>query len=305
MNILVTNAFPQKIPTHSWSTPTGGGGRVVLLRAPRISKKAGRHPPPPLGEGIQATEKRLGPGTIHNRRLRWQGLTPGQSGKAGPTDVVRAGTALVWSGNTGLRRSTEAFIGGMSSRTPARRKELKGPWEQRHTESSPQRAAHQQLLEWGPTESHPKRGSQGAYGVLDRRESPGGGGTHNPAPKTHTAHTVRIERHPAPNDFLNGVLLIVGLTSCFDQCLPACLCICSGLGLLVSSRCVFMFLCAHAHSLSRPSPFPSDRTPQKGTQCSTLYSARRSPSQHFGVAVLSAPPQGSLRRGFALSIARA
>ena len=37
---------PPKRPTHSWPTPTQGGGRVFPLRAPRISKKAGRHPPP-------------------------------------------------------------------------------------------------------------------------------------------------------------------------------------------------------------------------------------------------------------------
>ena len=49
------------MPTHSWPTPTGGGGGgVIPLRAPRISKKAGRHPLPPWGRVSKPPKKGLG-----------------------------------------------------------------------------------------------------------------------------------------------------------------------------------------------------------------------------------------------------
>ena len=44
MKILLTNIVPQK--GQLGLPPPQGGGRVFPLRAPRISKKAGRHPPP-------------------------------------------------------------------------------------------------------------------------------------------------------------------------------------------------------------------------------------------------------------------
>ena len=57
MEIMLTNIFPKKCQPTLGLPPPGGGG-VIPLRAPRISKK-GRQAPPPLGEGIQATKKRL------------------------------------------------------------------------------------------------------------------------------------------------------------------------------------------------------------------------------------------------------
>jgi hypothetical protein len=71
MKILLTNSFPKKSQPTLGPPPPGGGG-VIPLRAPRISKKAGRHPPP-LGEGIQATKKRLaqGVGTIDETKSPW------------------------------------------------------------------------------------------------------------------------------------------------------------------------------------------------------------------------------------------
>ena len=44
-------------PLLAYPHQGGGEGGVIPLGAPRISKKAGT--PPPGGEGIQATEKRL------------------------------------------------------------------------------------------------------------------------------------------------------------------------------------------------------------------------------------------------------
>ena len=62
MKILLTNIVPQKGQPTLGLPPPRGGGWVFPLRAPRISKKAGRHPP--LGEGVRATKKRL---EVHTR----------------------------------------------------------------------------------------------------------------------------------------------------------------------------------------------------------------------------------------------
>ena len=58
MNILVTNVFPKKSPPTLGLPPPGGGGGGSAEGTQNFKK--GRQPPPPLGEGIQATKKRLG-----------------------------------------------------------------------------------------------------------------------------------------------------------------------------------------------------------------------------------------------------
>ena len=58
MKILLTIIFSPKKANPLLAYPhRGGGGGLIPLRAPKISKKAGRHPPP-LGEGVQATKKK-------------------------------------------------------------------------------------------------------------------------------------------------------------------------------------------------------------------------------------------------------
>ena len=60
MKILLTNILPKKSqPTRP--TPTGGGGEGDSAEGTQNFQK-GRQAPPPLGEGIQATKKRLVPG---------------------------------------------------------------------------------------------------------------------------------------------------------------------------------------------------------------------------------------------------
>ena len=94
MKILLTNISP-KNANPLLAYPHRGGGGVIPLRAPRISKKAGRHPP--LGEGIQATKKRLDPDVS---------LNSGQS-----KEVSKGGGAGVTSGLTAWRRASGAVDG--------------------------------------------------------------------------------------------------------------------------------------------------------------------------------------------------
>ena len=63
MKILLTNIFPKK-SQPTLGLPPSGGGRVIPLRHPEFPKRqAGT---PPLGEGIQATKKRLAPAATTN-----------------------------------------------------------------------------------------------------------------------------------------------------------------------------------------------------------------------------------------------
>ena len=57
MNILVTNIFPKKSQPTLGLPPPGGGGDSA--EGTQNFKKGRQAPPPPLGEGIQGTKKRL------------------------------------------------------------------------------------------------------------------------------------------------------------------------------------------------------------------------------------------------------
>ena len=57
MNILVTNNFPPKIPTHSWPTPTRGGGDSA--EGTQNFKKGRQAPPPPWGSVSKPLKKGL------------------------------------------------------------------------------------------------------------------------------------------------------------------------------------------------------------------------------------------------------
>ena len=59
MKLLLTNIFPKKCQSTLGLPPPGGGGEGDSAEGTQNFQKGRQAPPPPWGEGIQATKKRL------------------------------------------------------------------------------------------------------------------------------------------------------------------------------------------------------------------------------------------------------